>query len=227
MNKNVYTRRLHALLSPSEHRVFGKLNSPRKIQDYLDTLSINFELRGETLMSPRRVIRGKSIHCIEGALFAAASLAYHGYPPLLMDFQTVPDDEDHVLTIFQEKGLWGALSKTNHVDIRYRDPVYKTVRELGMSYFNEYYQWDGRKTLRAFSEPFDMRALPPERWVTTEEDMWWIEKVLDDSPHEPALPKSAVSGLRRASKIELEALHIFEWNKNGTRRKIRHLPKRH
>ncbi len=123
-----YQHKLHALLSPAEHRVMRKLSTPQKIQDYLDSLPINFEEKGETILSPRRVLRERKAHCIEGAFFAAASLAYHGYPPLLMDFRTLPNDEDHVVAVFKEKGHWGAISKTNHAILRWRDPVYRSAR---------------------------------------------------------------------------------------------------
>src|SRR3989344_2594968 len=150
-----YTNKLKMVLSPAERKVLAKLNSPQKIQDYLDTLPINFELQGETYMSPRRVIRNRIAHCFEAALFAAAAIAYHGQKPLLMDFQTIPDDEDHVVTLFKQNGYWGAISKTNHAILRYREPIYKSPRELAMSYFNEYTMYDGRKSMRAYSAPFD------------------------------------------------------------------------
>ena len=128
-----YAREMRALLSPAEHGVFKKLSTPQKIQDYLDHLPINFELVGETLYSPRRVLQENKAHCVEGALFAAAALCYHGQPPLLLDIQTTADDYDHVLALFKEEGRWGAISKTNHTILRWRDPVYKNPRELAMS----------------------------------------------------------------------------------------------
>jgi hypothetical protein len=206
---------LKATLSPAERAVFQKLNSPQKIQTYLDDLRINFETEGETLMSPRRVLRTMRAHCIEGALFAATALAYHGRPPLLLDLQTIEEDEDHVVALFKENGLWGAISKTNHAMLRWRDPVYKTVRELSMSYFHEYVFKDGRKSLRAFSKPFDMRKYKPALWVTPELELEWIAEGLDASPHSLAVPKKMIRALRRASALELQALDIAEWNTNG------------
>src|SRR3989344_6839668 len=120
---------LKVALSPIERKIFARLNSARKIQDYLDTISINFEIKKETYMSPRRVIREKTAHCFEGALFACAALAYHGKKPLLLDLVTIDRDEDHVVALFKENGLWGAISKTNHPILRYRDPVYKSIPE--------------------------------------------------------------------------------------------------
>ena len=118
-----YRRRLHALLTPAEHRVFTRLDTPQKIQVFLDRLPVNFSLEGDTAMSPRRVLDTRMAHCAEGAVFAAAALAYHGKPPLLMDIRALPSDQDHIITLFRERGLWGAISKTNHAILRWRDPI--------------------------------------------------------------------------------------------------------
>ena len=166
-------------------------------------------------MSPRHLLKARRAHCIEGALFAAAALACHGHTPLLMDFQTLPEDEDHVLAIFKQNGLWGAISKTNHSTIRWRDPVYKTPRELAMSYFHEYIIKNGRKTLRAFSKPFDLRKYKPETWVTADKDLWWLAEELDASPHYKVVPAPSLRGLRKADKIELETMKILEWKNSG------------
>ena len=207
-----YSRHLYSLLTPSEKKIFLKLSTPPKIQDFLETLPANFEPDGETYMSPRRVLETKTAHCMEGALFAAAVLAYHGQKPLLMDFQTGFDDEDHVVTLFKQNGYWGAISKTNHAVLRYRDAVYKTPRELAMSYFHEYFMWDGRKSLRAYSAPFDLSAFKPERWVIAKEELSWIADEIDNSRHFPVVSKKSIRGLRRASKIEIDSLRLIEWN---------------
>lgn len=206
-----YRDKLRAALSPLEHAVFAKLNSPKKIQDYLDTLPINFETSGETYMSPRRVIRNQTAHCFEGALLAAAALAYHGQKPLLLDLVTIDRDEDHVVALFFEGRRWGAISKTNHPILRYRDPVYKNVRELAMSYFHEYIMDDGTKSLRRFSRPFDLSRYPPSKWVTAEKDLDWLVATLDNSPHFDVAPKNAIRKLRKASKLEVKAINITEW----------------
>src|SRR3989338_7215820 len=109
-----YKARIDRLLIPSERSLFKKLSSPQKIQDFLDSLPINFEMSGETYMSPRRVLSEHAAHCFEGALLAAAALAYDGKRPLLMDIQTSHTDDDHVVALFRESGHWGAISKTNH-----------------------------------------------------------------------------------------------------------------
>lgn len=206
-----YKDRLKAVLSPAERRIFAKLNSPKKIQDYLDTISINFEIGKETYMSPRRLMRHKTAHCFEGALFAAAAFCYHGKKPLLLDLVTIDRDEDHVVALFTENGLWGAISKTNHPILRYRDPVYKTVRELAMSYFHEYMMDDGTKSLRKFSKPFDLSRYAPEKWVTEEKDLFWLVEALDGSRHFDVAPQKAIKKLRKASALEVKAINNTEW----------------
>lgn len=212
-----YSDRIDTLLTSAERRVFKKLSTPQKVQDYLDSLPINFELRGETYMSPRAVLRAKTAHCMEGAVFAAAVLAYHGEKPLLLDFQTLPVDEDHVVALFRQNGYWGAISKTNHSILRYREPVYKNVRELAMSFFHEYLLWNGKKSLRSYSVPFDLSKFQPERWVTAEKDLWWLVAALDSSRHFPVVPKKNAPLLRKAYPIELRAMKIIEWKPKDSR----------
>ncbi|MSU73924.1 hypothetical protein EXS56_02160 [Candidatus Kaiserbacteria bacterium] len=209
----MYAERIRALLSPAEKKIFQKLTTPQKIQDYLDTLPINYELRGETYMSPRRMIKAKTAHCFEGALFAAAALAYHGEKPLLMDLRTAMPYEDHVITLFRTNGLWGAISKTNHAILRYRDAVYRSPRELAMSYFHEYVESDGKKSLREYSAPFDLTRFKPELWVAAEDDLYWLVENLDGSKHFPIAPKKQIRTLRTPSKFEQKVMDIVEWKK--------------
>ena len=192
--------------------VLKKLSSPEKIQDYLDALPINFDMSGD-LLSTKRVIKEQRAQCIEGALFAAASLAYHGKTPLLLDFQTSSYDEDHVIALFKREGLWGAISKTNHAILRWRDPVYASVRELSMSYFHEYYMHDGRKTMRAYSRPFDLRRYEPTFWVMSGESLEQIAGDLDATRHFPIVPVQKMRTLRRASAIEKKLLDVVEWQR--------------
>lgn len=206
-----YRDKLKATLSPIEGRIFARLNSAKKIQDYLDTLAINFEIKKETYMSPRRVIRAQTAHCFEGALFACATLAYHGQKSLLLDLVTIARDEDHVVALFKERGLWGAISKTNNPILRYRDPVYKTVRELAMSYFHEYILNDGTKSLRRYSKSFDLSRYSPLKWITAEDDLHWLADALDESPHLEIAPPKTIRRLRKASKLEVRAINIVEW----------------
>ncbi len=210
---DMYRDRMRALLEPSEQKVFARLNSPQKIQDFLDTLPINFEVSGETYMSPRRLLKARTAHCFEGALLAAAVLAYHGQKPLLMDFQTLPSDEDHVVALFKQNGRWGAISKTNHPVLRYRDAVYAAPRELAMSYFHEYFDRRGKKSMRAYSAPYDLSKFGPEKWVTPYEDLVWLVDALDASRHFPISGKKNVRALRNASRFECAATFATEWKK--------------
>ena len=172
-------------------------------------------------MSPRRTIATKTAHCFEGALLAAAALAYHGQPPLLMDFRTSPTDEDHVIAAVRVDKLWGAISKTNHAILRYRDPIYRSPRELAMSYAHEYLEWDGKKSLREYSAPFDLSRYAPERWVTATKELFWLVEALDDSRHFPIAPKKSIKQLREADAVELRAMKIVEWDRK-TNKKMRY-----
>jgi hypothetical protein len=218
-NRRTYKAKMRALLSADERRVFARLTSPQKIQSFLDALPVNFELIAETAMSPRRVLQERVAHCAEGAIFAAAALAYHGRPPLLMDFQALPSDEDHVIAVFQERGLWGAISKTNHAVLRWRDPIYRSPRELAMSYAHEYFLWGGKKSLLAYSRPYSIARFSPKRWLTSGDDLYWLLLALDESPHEPLAPRAALRRRRRTSEIERRALAIVEWPDPRTRKR--------
>jgi hypothetical protein len=208
-----YSERLKAILSADERSVFARLHSPQKIQDFVDSVPVNFEETGETILSPRRLLRENRAHCIEGALFAAACFAYHGQPALILNFQASPIDDDHVVTLFRRGRLWGAISKTNHAVLRWRDPVYRTVRELAMSYFHEYLAPSGKKSLRALSRPFDMCRYAPARWVTAEENLEWLQDELNALPHAPLVPRGLISRLRDISPLEQQALKLTDWKK--------------
>lgn len=199
-------------LTSVEIKILKKLNSPIKIQNFLDTMPINWEKRGETNMSARRVLRAGKMHCFEGALLAAAALWIHGEEPLLMDLKA-KDDYDHVVTLYKRNGYWGAISKTNHATLRWRDPVYKTLRELALSYFHEYFLDDtGKKCLQSFSRPFNLKRLGAS-WITAEEDLHYIVKMLDRSPHTKIVPQKNKGYIRLADKMERRAGRIIEWSK--------------
>jgi hypothetical protein len=204
-------------LTPTELSILKKLSSPKKIQDFLDTLPINHEKNGETYMSVRRTLREKKAHCFEGALLAALALYVHSEPPLLLDLSTTSKDIDHVVALYKKNGYWGAISKTNHYCLRFRDPVYKTVRELAVSYFHEYFlNITGAKTLRAYSKPFDLRKYINKKgmdWVSSEEDVTALVDALEDSPHYQIFPKENLKYLRNADRTERKAGDIVEWKK--------------
>jgi len=169
----------------SELQVLKTLNRPGKIQDFLETaVGYNKEKDGETCRSPRRVLRDKLAHCMEGALFAAAALRVNGYPPLLVDL-LAENDDDHVLAVFAVNGHWGALAKSNYTGLRYREPIYRSPRELVMSYFEDYYNPRGEKTLRQYSRPVNLKRFDALNWMTAEEDVWEIPEYLVGISHTP------------------------------------------
>jgi hypothetical protein len=164
-------------------------------------------------MSPRFVMRKQTAHCMEGAMFAAAALEFNGFEPLILDLRSVSHDFDHVVALFKQYGCWGAISKTNHAVLRYREPVYKTVRELALSYFHEYFTDNGKKTLRDFSRPFNLRRFDYLNWRTSDEYLFDIPAELDECKHFKILSQKQIKNLRRADKIEIQAGKLVEWKK--------------
>lgn len=189
-----------------ELRTLRRLTTPSRIQDFLETLPYSFDHGRDMLRSPRRVMREKSAHCIEGALVAAAALYVNGERPLLLDLRSTPDDLDHVVTLFRSHGCWGAVSKTNHAVLRYREPIYRSVRELAMSYFHEYFlNHNGRKTMIDYSDPFDVIRRCGTGWLTDEHDVWYVAEKLDDSRHRPVMTDAVRRTLRPADPVEIAA----------------------
>ncbi|MBP7770728.1 MAG: hypothetical protein KA066_02340 [Candidatus Pacebacteria bacterium] len=211
-----YKNKLKSLLTPAEQKLFAKLSTPNKIQDYLDAMPNNvLHSHEHTMRSPRRVMRDRKAHCMEGAMLAVAALAYHGRPPILLGLEATAGDYDHIVALFKEGGRWGAISKTNYPVLRWRDPVYLNVRELVMSYFHEYFLDSGRKTLRRYSAPFNIQKYDPARWLTTEEDVDWLAEELGEAKHFPIAPPATIKKLRKASKIEVETTVTREWTRGG------------
>ncbi len=188
-----------------------KLNTPQKIQDYLDSIPFNYEKNGETCMSPFKVLKAKKAHCIEGAMLAATAIALYGQKPLVMSLKVKSGDYDHVVALFKYKGFWGAISKTNHSVLRYRDPIYKTIRELALSYFHEYFLTKtGEKTLIGYSNPINLNRFG-KKWQTSPLDLWNIARTIYDIKHIPIIPKGNEKYIRNATKIEMTAANIREW----------------
>ncbi len=183
--------------SKAERGIFRRLNTPEKIQRFMDhDLAYNKEPDGPRCRSPRLTLRDRTAHCMEGALFGAAALRMLGHPPLLLDLEAVRDD-DHVLAIFQVRGRWGAVAKSNYSGLRYREPVYRTLRELVMSYFEHYYNLQREKTLRKYSRPVNLRRFDTMGWMTAEEDPWAIPEYLCTITHTALMPKPIVQRLSR------------------------------
>lgn len=189
-------------LTREEISTFRGLKRPERIQRFLDEeVEYNKERDGETCRSPRRVLRHALAHCAEGAYLAAAALRVLGYPPLILDLVAVRDD-DHLLAVFKEDGRWGAIGKSNYSGLRFREPVYLTVRELCMSYFPHYYNLKGELTLREFSRPVNLSRFDRLHWMTSEIDLFYIGEYLNTLPHTEILTP-AMSRKRRKTDQRL------------------------
>ena len=165
--------------NPEEQRLLKSLDRPEKIQAFLDNeVAYHHEV---SCRSPRQVLRDRVAHCAEGAILAAATLWIHGHPPLIIDLEAVRDD-DHLLAVYREDGHWGAIAKSNYSGLRFRDPVYRTLRELAMSYFPHYFNLDGEKSLRTYSRPVNLSRFDSLGWMTAE-DVWPICEYLCTIPH--------------------------------------------
>jgi len=188
-------------LTPANVRTLRALKTPKLIQQFIDGLTYQY---ADTAGSPQRTLRERKGHCLEGALVAAAALRLHGHPPLLMDLEAVHDD-DHVLAIYRERGLWGSIAKSNFAGLRSRKPVYRTLRELAMSYFEHYYNLRGEHTLRAYSRPVNLARLDGKHWMTSEEDVWCVPELLIAARHFPIAPDKVMRALPRLDRRSFEA----------------------
>ena len=168
------------------------LTPPWRIQRFLDAL--DYDVRGEGCRSPRRVLRERTVQCMDGALLGAAALRVQGHRPLIVDLEAVFDD-DHVLAVFRQDGRWGAVARSNYSGLRYREPLYRTIRDLALSYFENYFNLRRQKTLRRFSRPVDLSRFDKRNWMTAEDDLWDIPEYLVDVRHYPLITKSQVARL--------------------------------
>jgi hypothetical protein len=185
-----------AAFTPAELRKFRSFKDPYGVQRFLDETPYHL---ADTAWSPRRVLREQTSHCLEGAIFAAAALRALGFPPLIFDLEA-ENDTDHVLALYRIKGLWGAVAKSNYTGCRYREPVYRTLRELAMSYFNTYFNMRRERTLRNYSRPVNLARFDRLEWMTTEEPIWFIPYYLVDIPHIKLLPPGTTRHLHRADE---------------------------
>lgn len=204
-----------------ERKLLRPLTTPAKIQRFLDEeIAYNQEPRGATCYSPRTVLRARAAHCMEGAVLAAMALRQLGYPPLLVDLEAVRDS-DHVLAVYRIHGRWGSVAKSDYAGLRSREPVYATVRELAMSYFEHYYNPAGEKTLRAYSRPVNLARFDRSlRWMITLGEIWPIPGYLCGIPHAQILTKPMERTLARTDARLYEAGRVggvceplFNWKR--------------
>ena len=189
--------------TPREWRALRALRTPVGIQRALEAMPYHV---ASSVWSPRRVLREGTAHCLEGAIFAAAALRIQGFAPLLLDLEAV-QDADHVIAVFRVRGHWGAIAKSNFSGLRFREPVYRSVRELVMSYFEGYINRRGERTLRAYSRPMNLARFDRSRrgWMTAEGDLWWIAEHLAGVPHTRLLTAAMTRSLSRVDRRSLEA----------------------
>jgi hypothetical protein len=188
-------------LSPKDVKMLRFLKTPVRIQQFVDALQYQY---ADTAGSPQRVLRERKGHCLEGALLAAAALRVNGHPPLLMDLEAVRDD-DHVIALYRENGLWGGIAKSNYAGLRFRAPIYRTLRELALSYFEHYYNLRGERTLRAYSGPVNLARLDGQHWMTSEDDVWCVPELLMAVKHYELFPGKVARALPRLDRRSFEA----------------------
>lgn len=195
-------------LTARELRTLRSLRTPAGIQKFIDGLE--YHLAG-TAWSPRLVLRESTCHCLEGAIFAAAALRVIGFPPLVIDFEAV-NDTDHVAAVFQIDGHWGALAQSNYSGCRYREPVYRSLRELAMSYFEDYFNLRCERTMRTYSKPVNLARFDSRNWMTTEKPIWFIPEYLVDIPHIKLLTPQMIRRLSRVDeRSKGAALYGHRW----------------
>jgi len=179
--------------APAELRKLRALKTPFGIQRFLDTMPYHL---ATTAWSPRTVLRERTVHCLEAAIFAAAALRAIGHRPLLADLEA-EQDTDHVLAVFRERGLWGAIARSNYAGLEYREPIHRTLRELALSYFPFYFNLRRERSLRTVSRPVDLRRFDARGWMTSAKDVWYIPEYLLTIPHRRLISPAVAKGLHR------------------------------
>jgi hypothetical protein len=179
--------------TPAELRKLRSLKTPYGIQRFLDDMPYHL---ADTAWSPRRVLRENTSHCFEGATLAAAALRAIGYPPLVIDLEA-EHDTDHVVAVYRINGHWGAIAKSNYTGCRYREPVYRTLRELALSYFDVYFNLRRERSLRTFSRPVSLTRFDARDWMTTNEHLWFIAEYLFTIRHHSLLRPGMAKRLHR------------------------------
>jgi hypothetical protein len=179
------------LLDPAAEELLSALERPEDIQRLLDDTPYSTD---KFYRAPARVLSERRAHCVDGALLAALALRRRGDPPLVLDMRAERDD-DHVIAVFKRRGRFGAIAKSNVVCLRYREPVYRTLRELVMSYFEFYYNTDGDKALRSYSTPIDLRRFDHLEWHVNDAAAEVICDALDRARHHPLLTRPMIASL--------------------------------
>jgi len=198
-SRSIASRTIVASLTPAERACLRRLATPEKLQRFLDDLAYNTEPGGVTCRSPRRVLRDRVAHCMEGALLGAAALLVQGQPPLVLDLEA-ERDSDHVIVLYRRHGCWGAVAKSDFSGLRFRAPVYATLRELALSYYENYFNLRGERTLRRYSRPVNLHRFDQTDWLTAERPVWEIPTYLLQIPHRELLPRAAAKRFTRVDR---------------------------
>ena len=197
-------------LRHDEFTLLQRLSTPEKIQAFLNAVPANHELGGETIHSVREVLRRRRAHCIEAAFVAACALWIHGEPPLVMHLDCAETDWPHVIALFRRGRGVGAISKSNGAVLRFRDPIYRSLRELALSYFHEYFDKRGRKTLRSYSQALDLRRVDPALWVTCPAACREAHDRITELRHYPLISQRQARLLARRDVFERKAARMVE-----------------
>ena len=208
-----FARREDIGLGKGDFDKLTRLSTAQKIQAFLNAIPANHEIDGETILSVHEVLKRRHAHCIEGAFVAACALWVQGRPPLLMHLDCALSDYPHVIALYKAGKSWGAISKTNGAPLRFRDPIYRSLRELVMSYFHEYADKRGRRTLRSYSVPFDMRHMDPSLWVTSTTNCWAAHDRLLGLRHYALISNKQESLLSRRDAFERRAVKLLQYPK--------------
>jgi hypothetical protein len=204
-------------LSRAHAQRLARLANPAHVQDFIDRIPHNHEPDGDCCRGVAQTLIHNRAHCIEGAFVAACALWMQGMPPLLLDLKADERDDDHVVALFRQRGCWGAISKTNHVWLRWRDPVYRTLRELAMSYIHEY-TLRRNKTLRSYSRAFDLRRIDAKRWVSAPEHCWDVADQIDAIRHYRLIGPAQARHLRKRDVVEMRADRLLQYPKPRKRK---------
>jgi len=200
----VTSRDLFSRFSTDQLALLRRLDTPRKVQDFIDYRLAYNDSKPNTCWSPLETLKRGAAHCIEGAMLAAAAFLYHGRRPLLLDLRANPSDDDHVIAPFLQHGRWGAVAQSHFCGLRYREPVYDSFGELARSYFEFYYNGRGEKTLREYSEPLDTAVLKPD-WLYSDKNVFFVSRRLDAQRHHRIVGHRLEAELRRADSLLLQA----------------------
>jgi hypothetical protein len=189
-------------LTRHERKTISGLTTPAKIQAFLDDIPYSGE---ERYRCPLTVLRDSKGHCFDGALFGAAMLRRLGHPPLILDMLPNARDDDHLLALFRRDGHWGAVAKSNFSGLRFREPIYRTLRELVLSYFEQYFNAAGEKTLRSYTVPLNLKAFDKLDWMTSDDNLEAIALRLDEIRKVPVLTRRMVANLSPVDQRSYQA----------------------